>query len=206
MFLHNRVISLSKSLSIDWVMNQPKVASAYGHGLGRPPPPCLMTGFSKSIRVGGWEKLVVKRRTISIQVKALYKCFPTNINSLSCLRSEHKIHLQEAYQCQGTTYFGWDPLESDNLPWPLIGSPLTWAWPWSTRCQSGGIRSFPHLNRLLWYTPLPSMAATSTRNLILPWLQNLPVIAFPECLIKTIPSLPLTSLFWCQWEGRNGFD
>ena len=34
------------------------------------------------------------------------------INPLACLRSENKIILQEAYQCQVTTHFEWDPLDA----------------------------------------------------------------------------------------------
>ena len=37
---HNRDIYLSKSPSVEWVLNQPNAASAYGNGLVRPPPTC----------------------------------------------------------------------------------------------------------------------------------------------------------------------
>ena len=46
---------------------------------------------------GRLEKFVVKQSTQSSREKALYKCRPTKIKSLACPRSEHNIHLQEAY-------------------------------------------------------------------------------------------------------------
>ena len=39
------------------------------------------------------------------------------------------------------------------------------------------------------------MTSTSNLNLILPWRRILPLIIFLDLLIKTIPSLPLTSLY-----------
>ena len=55
-FQHNSDIYLFKLLSVKWVLNQPKVASYYGPGLGRPPHPYLMKSFYQSLRLGGWEK------------------------------------------------------------------------------------------------------------------------------------------------------
>ena len=101
---HNRDIFLSKSPSVEWVPNQPKVAPAYGPGLVLSPPPWLITGLYQCLIEGGWEKLVVKQWTWSIRYKVLHKRRPTKIKPLACTRSEQRTHLQEAYRCQETTH------------------------------------------------------------------------------------------------------
>ena len=60
------------------------------------------------------------------------------------------------------------------------------------------MRSAPTSNWLFQQDPLSSSSSTSTINLILTWRQNMPVIALLDIIIKTIPSLPFSSLFWCQ--------
>ena len=86
------------------------------------------------------------------------------------------------------------PSASFLPPWPLISSPLTWAWHQYPRYQTEGMRSVPPLNRLLRWASPSSMSATSSLNQIFPSQQNLPYIVFPVGTIQTIPSLPLTPL------------
>ena len=55
--------------------------------------------------IGGRSSNYYKQRTWSSRVKALYKRQPKNIKYLDFPRSENNIHLQKAYQYQGTTHF-----------------------------------------------------------------------------------------------------
>ena len=92
------------------------------------------------------------------------------------------------------------PLPSSSLipPWSILGSPLTWYWTWSYRFQYGEMRSVQRLKWFLLYVLVSSRTSTPILNLIFSWCQILTLIIFLDLLIKTIPCLLLTSLYWRQ--------
>ena len=104
--------------------------------------------------------LVVKRWNWSSWYKALYKRRPKKIKSLDCPRSDHNMHLQEAYRCQGTTHFKWYPLMPVSSwhtpPFLLLPSSLAYNIP----TPDMGLTSTPPVS--IWgYEFWPSLKTTT---------------------------------------------